>query len=274
MAAHLECIYIYPVKGLRRVALQEAQVEPQGLAHDRRWMLVGRSGTFLSQRQVASLALLRAAIAPEGIRVSARGAPDLVVARPQVDAPRLTVTIWGDTLEAACAAPEADRWFTAVTGQPCRPVFMDDAATRRVNAAYDPGGAVVSFADSYPLLLTSVQSLTDLNSRMVRPLSMNRFRPNIVVNGFAPFAEDGWHELQIGSMRFHVVKPCQRCVVTTIDQESSKGGTEPLRTLNTFRKRGGKVYFGENLIPQGQGTVRVGDPVTVAANRTPAQRTF
>ncbi len=274
MAAHLECIHIYPIKGLRRVALQEAQVEPQGLAHDRRWMLVGRSGTCLSQRQVASLALLRAAVTPDGLRVSARGAPDLVVARPRVDAPRLNVTIWGDALEAACATPEADRWFTTTTGQSCRLVFMDDAVTRRVNAAYDPGGAVVSFADSYPLLLTSVQSLADLNARMVRPLPMSRFRPNVVVNGFAPFAEDGWREIQIGSVRFRVVKPCPRCVVTTIDQESTKTGTEPLRTLSTFRHRGGKVYFGENLIPQGPGTIRVGDPVAVVAYRTPAQRTF
>ena len=274
MHARLEHIWIYPIKGIGGAALPEAAVEPQGLAHDRRWMLVDAEGGFLSQRQVPRLAQLRATVTDGGLLCSAPGAPNLELGRPATGGQTVKVAIWGDVVEAACGGERAEQWFTDVLGRPCRPVYMDASACRRVDPTYDPGGAKVSFADGYPLLLTSTGSLADLNARMGAPLPMNRFRPNVVISGAAPFAEDAWREILIGAVRFLVVKSCARCVVTTINQETMRAGKEPLRTLSRFRKRNSKVYFGENLIPMQPGVIRVGDSVTVLARRTPAERLF
>ena len=134
---------------------------------------------------------------------------------------------------------------------------------RPVNPAYGRPGDHVSFADGYPALLASEASLADLNSRLAAPVPMNRFRPNLVVDGTEAFAEDGWSRIRIGEVVFRVVKPCDRCVVTTIDQKTGKAGKEPLRTLSRYRKKDGKVYFAQNLIPDAPGTLRRGDPVEV-----------
>ena len=268
MDLHLKSIHIYPIKGLRPVSLEEAHVEPRGLANDRRWMLTDSTGTFISQRQLPQLTWLSASITPEGLLVHAPGAPDLAVTFPGASAPRRTVSIWRDTVEAAGVTEKADQWFSTVLGQPCHLVYMDGAAVRTIDTDLSIDDTVVSFADGYPLLLTSEQSLADLNSRLEQPITMQRFGPNVVVAGADPFVEDHWREIQMGSVCFHVAKSCARCQVTTIDPVSATAGKEPLRTLSTFRKRGSKVYFGENLIPRDQGTIRVGDPVTVTAFRT------
>ncbi len=273
---HLERIWIYPVKGCARLRLTEARVEPQGLANDRRWMLVDAQGRFLSQRRIRALAAVRVDITTEGLLVYAPGADCLTIDRPKSGAPRLKVTIWRSTVEAVRAGPAADRWFSQVTGHQCRLVFMDNLAARAVSdpAAPQQDAGLVSFADGYPLLLTSRQSLRSLNARMAHSLPMNRFRPNVVVSGARPFAEDTWHNIRIGAVPFRVAKPCARCVVTTVDQATLETGKEPLRTLATFRRRGTNVYFGENLLPLSLGTVRVGDAVEVTALRSAAQRIF
>jgi len=250
--------------------LQKVAIKSRGPENDRRWMLIDEQGRFLSQRQIPKMGRIRASVTPKGLRVRMRGMGEITVGIPTADAPRLKVAIWRDDVNAVHASEQADHWFSVVMGQPCRLVYMDRLAIRRI----DPEQATVSFADGYPLLLTSVQSLNDLNARMAAPLSMVRFRPNVVIDGFAPFAEDHWHEIQIGAVRFHVIKSCARCVVTTIDPETSKAGKEPLRTLSTFRKRGSAVYFGENLIPVEEGILSVGDPVSVVSLRSPAQRLF
>jgi len=270
MTGHVASIHIYPIKGIKGIELQKVAIKPRGPAHDRRWMLVDEQGRFLSQRQVPEMGKIRASVTHKGLRVHMRGAGEIAIGVPAADASRLKVAIWRDDVEAVHASARADRWFSAVMGRPCRLVYMDRLAIR----AADPGQATVSFADGYPLLLTSVQSLNDLNARMTTPLSMKRFRPNIVIDGFSAFAEDQWHEIQVGAVRFRVVKSCARCVVTTIDPETSKAGREPLRTLSTFRKRGSAVYFGENLVPAEEGILSVGDAVSVVSLRSPAQRLF
>ena len=260
-------IHIYPIKATQRLDLDETVVEARGLAHDRRWMLVDENGMFLTQRNHARLALIRAQVRVQQLSLQAPLMEPLTVPFPGRDAVRLPVQIWRDTVTAAVAVPVAHDWFSRFLGFPCRLVYMDDAAVRPVDPAYDTGGDVVSFADGYPLLLTSEASLADLNTRLDAPIPMTRFRPNLVVAGFEAFAEDRWHRVRIGAMVFHVVKPCARCVVTTIDQQTATPGKEPLRTLSRFRKQDGKVYFGENLIPEQPGVVRVGDPVEVIAER-------
>jgi len=264
---HLSSIHIYPIKATQGIARAEAVVETRGLQHDRRWMLVDEGGTFLTQREHPRLALVRTAVEPVSLRVNAPGMEPLAVARPGAEAPRLRVRVWKNTLTAAEADGTAHAWFSAYLGFHCRLVYMDDAAVRRVDQRYTVADGLVSFADGYPLLLTSEASLADLNARLDDPVPMNRFRANLVVSGAPAFAEDQWSQVRIGAVLFHVVKPCARCVVTTINQETAGRGKEPLRTLRTFRRHGRKVHFGENLIPAMRGVIRVGDPLVVVARR-------
>ncbi len=264
---HLSSIHIYPIKATRGVTLGEATVEPRGLAHDRRWMLVDEHGTFLTQREHARLALVHVQVQPQvqplHLAVMAPSMTPLTVPFPGRDATRRSVRIWKDKVSVVEAEEAAHAWFSRYLGIGCRLIYMDETAVRPVDPRYDTGGDEVSFADGYPLLLTSKASLADLNTHLDRPTPMNRFRPNLVVSGFDAFAEDRWSRVRIGAVLFNVVKPCERCVVTTIDQQTATSGKEPLRTLNRLRRQGGKVLFGENLIPDGPGVVRVGDAVEV-----------
>ena len=174
------------------------------------------------------------------------------------------VTVWRDTVPAHEAGERAAAWLTAFLGTPCRLVRMPESTERAVNPAFGEPGDVVSFADGYPFLLIGQASLDDLNARLASPLPMRRFRPNLVVAGAESFAEDTWKRVQIGHIVFRVVKPCARCTIPTVDPEAGVfAGKEPLRTLATFRKFGSKVFFGQNLIAQGTGALRVGDPVAI-----------
>ena len=187
--------------------------------------------------------------------------PPVSVSVPPTSAITTPVHIWKDVVVANPAAPEVHAWFSTYLGLACRLVFMRNESQRVVDPAF--GSGIVSFADGYPLLLTSVASLHALNARMEHPVEMTRFRPNIVVTATEPFAEDGWRRIRVGRVSFRVVKPCTRCVVATIDQETAEQGKEPLRTLARFRKRGANVYFGQNLIPEGTGDICVGDALVV-----------
>jgi uncharacterized protein YcbX len=180
------------------------------------------------------------------------------------DGPRERVTVWKDRVPAVDQGDEAADWFAAFLGAPCRLARLPDDYARRVDGRYarrpdDQTG----FADGYPFLLLSEASLDDLNGRLASPLEMRRFRPNIVVAGCAPFAEDGWRRFRVGPIGFDVVKPCARCVVTTTDQETAERGVEPLRTLATYRRVRNKAMFGQNLVHEGSGVIRVGDPVEI-----------
>jgi uncharacterized protein YcbX len=180
-------------------------------------------------------------------------------------ADRLPATVWGDRVNAACAASSASDWLSKYFGISCRLAFMDQRAHRGVAAEYGRQGDVVSFADAMPLLLATDVSLADLNRRLKEPLCMSRFRPNVVLDGDVPWEEDGWKQLQIGEVEFEATHRCARCVVTTIDQTTGEKSSdnEPLKTLATFRRDSEGVYFGQNLVPRGSGTIRVGDDVTV-----------
>ena len=260
----LRSIHIYPIKATRGVGLDEAVVEPRGLAYDRRWMLVDADGTFLTQREHARLALIRTQVRPSYLDVQAPDVEPLKVPIPDAGAPRQSVRIWKNTVDAAMADGAAHGWFSRYLGVDCRLVYMDERAVRPVDPQYAIGRDEVSFADGYPLLLMSEASLAALNARLDVPVPMTRFRPNLVVAGFGAFEEDQWRQVRVGAVLFHVVKPCERCVVTTIDQQTAAQGKEPLKTLNAFRRRNGKVLFGMNLIAGTPGVVRVGDSVMPA----------
>ncbi len=257
----LSGITVYPVKAAGGIACSSWEVDEFGLRYDRRWMVVDRLGEFLSQRELPRLALLRTALLPDALCLRAPGLPELRVPLEPPEGPLLPVTVWAGTTEARSVGPAAADWLTRFLGVECRLVYMPDSVVRPVDRRYARSGERTSFTDGFPFLLVSEASLADLNRRLPAPLPMNRFRPNLVVDGCEPFAEDGWRRLQLGPLELSVVKPCARCVVTTTDQETAERGLEPLRTLATYRKRNGKVLFGQNAIHRGTGRLGVGMPI-------------
>ncbi|HVN76365.1 MAG TPA: MOSC N-terminal beta barrel domain-containing protein [Thermoanaerobaculaceae bacterium] len=262
-ALELSGLNVYPVKSARGVACASATVGPRGLDGDRRWMVVEGERVFLSQRTRPRLALVSVAQTGSHLVLSAPGTEPLTLARPPEDAATVRVRVWDDVCDAQPAPHGASGWISAVLGCACELVFMPDASHRAVERRGAAPDAEVGFADSYPFLLISEASLADLNRRLARPVEMNRFRPNLVVRGCAPYAEDGWRRIRIGQVVFHVVKPCSRCATTTVDQATAERGREPLATLATYRRVGDKVMFGQNLVHEGGGALRVGDEVTV-----------
>jgi uncharacterized protein len=267
----LASIHIYPMKAARAVDLGESLVEPWGLAGDRRWLLVDEDGRFVSQREEPSLARVVVTYGPlaRTISVSAHGAPGCQVALPAArdGADMLKATVWGSTVLAAAAGPEGDAWFSAYLGRPVRLVYLDDPTRRPVDPEYGRDGDVVSFADGYPLLLTSIGSLDELGRWLTedggQPVPMTRFRPSVVVTGAPPWAEDRWRRIRIGAVEFRIVKPCGRCVVSTTDQITGECGPQPLKMLGRRRRFGQELVFGQNMIPDGPGTIRAGDPVEI-----------
>ncbi len=257
-------INIYPIKSLGGISLQETVAEVRGLQHDRRRMLIDSQNQCLTQRKHPQMALCKTALAHNGILVSFPGVPDLLVPWVPQTQQRLAVDIWGDTCEAVVVSAAANHWFSQVLALDCQLVFMPDDSHRAIDQRYDPASTTVSFADSYPFLLISEASLTDLNRRLDAPVPMNRFRPNLVVKHTEAFAEDYWKEIQIGATTFQSVKLCGRCVLITIDQQTAGKGQEPLKTLAGYRTVGSKVLFGQNMVCRQPGNVlRVGDEVTV-----------
>lgn len=269
MTLTLASLHVYPVKGCRGASPASAPVGLRGFAGDRRWMIVDDEGRFISQRSHPALALFEAELTAQALVL---GAPDRPLLSIPLDAeggpvraasPR-AVTIWDDTVQAVDAGDLAAVWLRDILGLPARLVHMPAAGVRAVDPRYGEPGDEVSFADGYPYLLVSTASLADLNARLAKPLPMDRFRPNLVVDGCAPFAEDDWRRIRIGTVTFRVVKPCIRCTVTTIDQATgAPDGPEPLRTLATFRSAPGGVRFGMNAIAEGEGIIRTADPVVV-----------
>ncbi|ADO70638.1 MOSC domain protein [Stigmatella aurantiaca DW4/3-1] len=259
-------LFLYPLKSAAGVPLTEAQVEPLGVAHDRRWMVVSLGGAFFTGRKHPSLIRISALPSATGLRLSSPGFPELEVPVPPRDAPRLDVSIWNDICSAARAGEAADRWLSAFLGEPVCLVYVDDRMMRPVDPLYSVPGDKVGFADGFPLLLLSRASLEDLNQRLARPVSMLHFRPNLVVEGCEPFAEDTWKRLRIGDVELEVVKPCARCVMVNLDPRTAEQAPdgEPLRTLTTFRRQlKNKVMFGQNVVVRRPGRFQVGDAVDV-----------
>ena len=252
------------------IDLAEAEVEPWGLAGDRRWLVVDPAGPFISQRTEPALALVCARYGTAGsLHLGTDGQPPLVVPAPAEvrGAEMLWVSVWQSKVCAAAAGDSADAWFSRFLGRPVRLVHLDDPTRRQVDPEFGAPGDRVSFADGYPLLLTALGSLAALGQWLAEDghpaVPMTRFRPSVVLAGSAPWAEDGWRRVRIGPVTFRVAKPCGRCQVTTVDQQTAQRGRQPLAMLGRRRRFGQQLVFGQNLIPDGTGTIRVGDQVQI-----------
>lgn len=264
MTLSLAGLFVYPIKGARGLSLSEAQLTPRGLANDRRFMIVDKDGLFLTQREAPQLARVVPTLAVDQLRVSFDSLPVLSVPLTPGEGEAIQVKVWRDEVLALDCGPDAAGFCSAVLGVAARLVYMSDHSKRQVNRDYAEQGAVVSFADGFPYLLTGSSSLAELNTRLPAPVPMDCFRPNLVVDGAAAYAEDRWARLRIGEALFEVRKPCDRCVVITTDQQTGeRDGKEPLKTLASYHTWHGKSAFGQNLLCRSQGSVRVGDPVTV-----------
>ena len=265
----LSAIGVYPLKSAGGLSPREWSLDALGLVDDRRWMLVDPEGKFVTARTEPRMALLRVAFSEDrrSLWVRAAGMEPLSLTRP-LDLDE-TVEIWGDSVNAASVGPEADRWFSAYLARKVRAVYIPPHGVRQVDPRYARPGDRVGFADGFPALLVTDTALDELNSRLRDPLTMARFRPNLVISGAPAHAEDGWRRVRIGAassgVEFDVVKPCARCTMTTIDPETAVKGREPLKTLAGYRRdeASGQVMFGQNVIHRGVGELRVGDPVTV-----------
>ena len=257
-------LHVYPLKGARGIALERAEVLLGGLRHDRRFLLVDAKGGFVTQRTHPLLALVTTAIDGSSLVL---GTPDgasvtLPLEPGQANANRRTVPIWDDRVEAIDVPGGGSELLSAYLGESCSVVFMPADVVRPVEAPYSKPGDRVGFADAYPLLLAARASLADLNGRLEVKVPMNRFRPNVVVEGGSPFEEEQFARVRIGALTFRMPKRCSRCQVTTVDQQTAAVGKEPLRTLATFRREDKRVHFGQNTIPDAEGMLALGDDVT------------
>lgn len=264
-------LHVYPLKSAGGIRVPRFELDRFGPRLDRRWMLVDGRGDFVSQRSHPRMALLSVSLSGSGIRVSSRdsGFVDLPFRDEGVDSEGwLEVRVWESSTSAQVVAGEASAWFSEFLGEPARLLFLPRNRERSSSDAFIPSRPI-SFADGYPMLVISMASLDELNRRLPSPVAMDRFRPNVVVEGCGPHAEDRWREVRMGDVRFKGVKPCPRCVVTTVDQVTAVRGREPLRTLSAYRTADGHVWFGQNLCHLGTGTLMEGDAVEVLEEGPP-----
>ncbi len=257
----VSALNVYPVKSCAGLSVEQVDLDGFGPTGDRRWMIVDEQGQFVTQRDYPRMALIKVEITEQGI-VLDRGTERLTVVCPGLGVER-TVRVWRDEVVARDAGEDAAAWLSDFFGREVRLVYLPDEGRRAVDPAFASAGEQVAFADGFPLLLIGQASLDDLNRRLEQPVPMNRFRPNLVISGAEPFAEDGWRRLRVGEVELRVVKPCSRCVIPSIVQETAERDRHINRALAGFRRREGVIYFGQNLLYQQPGTLRVGDPVTV-----------
>jgi len=261
----ISALYIYPIKSLGGIPLDTATLTDRGFQHDRRWMLVDEDNCFLTQRELPTMSLLQVQLREDGLLIKHKHTGEsIIVPFTPLGAP-CTVTVWDDTCEAQYVDKYADEWFSRMLSLPCRLVYMPESSLRKVDPDYAHGEEITSFSDGYPLLLIGQASLDDLNNRLSQKITMERFRPNIVFTGGAPYQEDEMVAFNIAGITFYGVKPCARCVIPTIDLGTGEKGKEPLKTLSGYRQRNNKIYFGQNLLFRNAGPahISVGDAITL-----------
>lgn len=259
----ISALHIYPVKSCKGLSLNEMTIEAKGPQGDRRRMVVDAEGRFLTQRKFPKMALIEAHVDSKGLQLLLPGSDPIHI--PLLTQGRMIeVEVWKDRVQAVDQGDAIGQALSAFLETECRLVYIDDRTIRKVDPRYATHEMdQVSFADGFPFLLISEASLADLNSRLKDPVPMERFRPNLVVTGCEPYAEDRWKKIRIGNITFSIVKPCSRCVITTVDQDSGIKGIEPLQTLATYRKAEKGIMFGQNAIHHHSGVLRLGDPVEV-----------
>jgi uncharacterized protein YcbX len=253
-------LYIYPIKSLGGIKLNKATITDRGFKYDRRWMLIDDNNRFISQRECAVMALFKTSISGKFLTVTdTRTNTSISISLVTVNQNIKIVKIWDDTCAAQSVSNEADAWFTNALRMNTRLVYMPDDTKRFTDPEYTSADNLTSFSDAYPFMILGQSSLDDLNMRLNNSLPINRFRPNIVFTGGKPYQEDIMDSFTINDIAFNGVKLCARCNIITIDQYNASTSKEPTKTLSSYRVKNNKLYFGQNLIHFGTGTISVGD---------------
>jgi len=263
----LSKIWIYPIKSLAGIRLQRAIVKQKGLAYDRRWMLVDEAGRFLTQREHPEMSQFHMAMGSGQLTIQNRVSGQSIILEldGKNSGESMPVIIWDDEVEAIEVRQDYSQWFSDQLKIKCKLVFFPETNNRPVDPDYAIQNEHVSLADGYPFLIIGQASLDDLNKRLQEPIPMNRFRPNFVFTGGKPYEEDSWRKFSVGKNRFVGVKPCGRCVLPNVDQQTGTKGLEPLATLATYRKAGSKIFFGQNLVAIDYDEVQEGDEIVLGA---------
>lgn len=258
----LSQINVYPVKSVGGLSLSTSWVEKQGLMFDRRFLLALADGSMVTARKYPQMVRVQANLSPDGVIFTAKGYSNLRIRYSEFKMQQAPAQVWSDNFVAYTTTDAADDWFSDVLGQRVELLYCGEQSNR----VREKLGHNVSFADGYPLLVISEASLSELNRRSPETHSMDQFRTNLVVSGTEPFAEDGWKRIRIGEVEFEAVKPCERCILTTVDVDKGefRASKEPLNTLSQFRanERGG-VFFGQNLVALNEGVIHQADKVEV-----------
>ena len=259
---NLSNINVFPVKSIAGISLSTAHVEKQGLQFDRRFMVASLDGKMITARTHPQMVKIKAIIEPDGLILCYPGLIDLHFTFNELEMKEIDTTVWSDSFTAYSTTKEANKWFSSILGCEAQLLFSGEQSNR----IREKIQTNVSFADGYPLLIISEASLTELNKRSSSNHTMAQFRTNLVVSGNEAFIEDSWRRIRIGEVEFEVVKPCQRCILTTVNPNTAQyhPNKEPLKTFSTFRADdSGNVYFGQNLIAKNEGMIKIGDKIEV-----------
>jgi uncharacterized protein YcbX len=268
-------LFIYPLKSARGIALPAADIDGYGLPGDRRAMITDVQGHFITQRELPDLARIEVRPEASAFRLLMQGKTDISVAAPQPEN-RMDVIVWKSAVSAAVADPESNRQLSEWLGREVRLVFFDGQARRTANAEWAGEGTPVTFIDGYQILVTTTGSLKALNADLAAhgegSVGMERFRPNIVIDTDEAWPEDRWAAIEIAGIRFDLVKPCSRCIMTTQDQlTGSREGPNPMPAMGRIRmsadRRVPGPLFGWNVTPRGNGKVTIGDTVNIVEER-------
>jgi uncharacterized protein YcbX len=257
-------INIFPVKSLSGYSVKSAVVTDRGLKYDRRWMLIDENGKFITQRSMGNMALLRTEVKGEEVELSSKVSNEKIsFSVNQKTDKNIEAVIWNDIVNTNQVSELIDEWLSDTLNIKCSLVYMPEDSKRVVDNKYSLNKDITSLSDGFPFLVIGEESLNDLNSRLTKKISMNRFRTNFVFSGGNPFDEDKWKKIQIGNIFYYPIKPCSRCVVTTIDPETGYKENEPLATLSSFRKENNKINFGQNMLHSGIGEINIGAEIKV-----------
>lgn len=253
---------IYPVKSCREIKQKFTFVGNFGIENDRRWMVVDENGVMLTQRKYSEMCLIHVALTDSGIELNKANKESLFVKNP-INNKKMSVKVWHEQCQAYDAGDEAANWLSEALSVTCRLVYFPRDEVRQIDLNYAKQGEKTAFSDGFPILLISEASLADLNARLDTPVTMQRFRPNIIVSGCEPFAEDNWKEIRVGEINYRIVKPCSRCAIPNINIDTAVREREPIKTLSSYRKHESNIYFGQNVIANSQGKLDVGMEVKI-----------
>lgn len=258
-------INIYPVKSLGGFSVDSAFAGERGLQYDRRWMITDENHVFITQREVPLMALIGTAFHAEGISLFSKNNPGekFLIPFEVKEGEKIISRVWSAHCETLHFHRQADEWLSDMMKVKCRLMYMPDNSVRPVEERFLIDNEQVSFADGFPYMIIGESSLQDLNSRLEEKLPMNRFRPNLVFKGGSSYIEDTWNQVKIGNVLFRGTRPCLRCMITTINQETAVVNKEPLKTLATYRKVENNVKFGMNMMTVTHGRIFKGDTIYI-----------